>query len=245
MKIPIPMRALAQALITLLLCLLPLSGQAGQGETRLGPAELERLFTEALLSNSPWQRQDVRIANFSARPAELILPAGRVSHRIVQQPADGQPGRKSVVALILVNGREQQQVRMSGDLRLFGNVVHTTRRLPRGEVITADALSVQRQDISMLDASLLQDPAQAVGRQMKASVPAGALLYRQLISEPPLVGRGETVTIVAKTTHLQVSAPGLAKEAGALGETVRVKNLTSRREITAKVAGAGVVETEF
>ena len=236
---------LAQYMIPLLLCLLPLAVQAGQKETRLGSVELERLFTEVLLSNSPWQRQDVEITNFSVRPAELILPAGRLSHRIVQRPVDGQPGRKSVVALILVDGQEQQQVRMSGDLRLFGNVLHTSRRLTRGEVITADAISVQRQDISMLDASLLQDPAQAEGRQMKASVPAGALLYRQLISEPPLVGRGEKITIVAKSTNLQISVPGQSKDAGALGETVRVKNLTSRKEIMAKVAGAGLVETEF
>ena len=97
----------------------------------------------------------------------------------------------------------------------------------------------------MLDAGLLQDPKQAVGQKLKLSMPAGAVLYAQNLDAPPLVNRGERVTIMAKSQAIQITAPGEARNSGALGEMVRVKNLTSRREIQARVLSAGVVETEF
>ncbi|MFZ5775710.1 MAG: flagellar basal body P-ring formation chaperone FlgA [Thermodesulfobacteriota bacterium] len=246
MSISIRTSLFARFAAALLCCLLlPAASQAGSIGSALNEADLERIFTEAVLANSPWRRQDVEITNFSARPTEVALPAGRISHRVSQPPSDGQPGRKSIVVIILADDREVAQVRLNGDLRLYGNVVHTTRRLGRGETITDDAVAVRRQDISMQNADLIQEPSLAVGRAMKASVPAGAVLHRQLVAEPHMVARGETVSIVARTSTVRVSTPGMAKEAGALGETIRVKNLTSRKEIMARVAGAGLVETEF
>ncbi|MCX5865304.1 MAG: flagellar basal body P-ring formation chaperone FlgA, partial [Deltaproteobacteria bacterium] len=103
----------------------------------------------------------------------------------------------------------------------------------------------RRQDISMLDAGLIQDPKQAIGQKLKVSLPAGAILYAQSIDAPPLVNRGERVTIMAKSQAIQITAHGEARNSGALGEMIRVKNLTSRREIQARVLSPGVVETEF
>ncbi|MHB1379870.1 MAG: flagella basal body P-ring formation protein FlgA [Desulfurivibrionaceae bacterium] len=44
---------------------------------------------------------------------------------------------------------------------------------------------------------------------------------------------------------MKITAPGEARNSGALGEMIRVKNLTSRREIHARVTGVGLVEAEF
>jgi flagella basal body P-ring formation protein FlgA len=175
----------------------------------------------------------------------MALPTGTFDYRITQKPNDTRPGKKQVTAAILQEGKEQGQVKMSGNLRLFGTTVSTTKRLSRNDIIASDDIVAKRQDISMLDAGLIQDPKQALGQKLKTSLPAGAILYSQNIDAPSLVNRGERVTIVAKSQAIQITAPGEAKNSGALGEMVRVKNLTSRREIQARVLSAGVVEAEF
>ncbi|MGV1100150.1 flagellar basal body P-ring formation chaperone FlgA [Thiovibrio sp. JS02] len=233
-------------LVALLICLFfPFPVGAAEKTTTIGLAELETIFSNIVLENSPFPAEDTRIANFTARPFNLTLPAGNLDYRVNQRPADGKPGRKSVLVTFLADGRDAGQVRMNGDLQLYSDVVCTSKRLARNEIITEDAITVVRQDISMLDSGIVRDPAQVLGQKLKTSLRAGAVLYSQLIDAPPLVSRGEMVTIMAKSKTVRITAPGEAKNTGALGEVVKVKNLMSRREIYARVAGAGVVETEF
>lgn len=223
----------------------PLPGQAADRPASQDLAALEKVFTEAVLKDSLWPKEDVQIANFSVRPLAMTLPTGGFDCRITQRPNDSRPGKKNVSAIILKDGQEQGQVKMHGELRLFGPVVSTIKRLHRNEIISSADLTVRRRDISMLDPGLIKDPEQAVGQKLKLSLPAGAVLYAQAIDAPYLVNRGERVTIMAKSQAIQITAPGEARNSGAKGETVRVKNLTSRREIQARVLSAGVVETEF
>jgi len=241
-----PLRLARLFVVAVLFCLAcPSPGQTADKITAPELAALENIFSEVVLKDSPWPREDVQITNFSVRPLAMTLPAGGFDYRITQKPNDFRPGKKNVCADILKDGLEQGQVKMTGDLRLFGTVVNTTKRLNRNEIINSDDIATKRQDISMLDADLIKDPKQAVGQKLKLSLPAGAVLYAQNLDSPPLVNRGERVTIMAKSQAIQITTPGEARNSGALGEMVRVKNLTSRREIYARVTGVGIVEAEF
>ncbi|MFH1019412.1 MAG: flagellar basal body P-ring formation chaperone FlgA [Pseudomonadota bacterium] len=233
-------------LIAVLFCLAsPLSGKAADSIAPPDLAAFKNIFSEVVLKDSPWPREDVQIDNFSVRPLAMALPAGAFDYRITQRPNDFRPGKKNVSAVILQEGKEQGQVKMSGDLKLFGTVVSTTKRLNRNDILGNEDITAKRRNISMLDGGLIQDPKQAVGQKLKTSLPAGAILYAQALDAPPLVNRGEQVTIMAKSQAIQITAPGEARNSGAKGEMVRVKNLTSRREIQARVLGPGVVEAEF
>ena len=238
-----PARLLMIAVLFCLAC--PDSGQTADRGAPPEIAALENIFSEVVLKDSPWPKEDVQITNFSVRPLAMTLPTGNFDYRITQKPNDFRPGKKNVTADILKDGVEQGQVKMSGDLRLFGTVVNTTKRLNRNDIISDEDVIAKRQDISMLDSGLIQEPKQAVGQKLKLSLPAGAVLYNQNLDAPPLVNRGERVTIMAKSQAIQITAPGEARNSGALGEMVRVKNLTSRHEIQARVLSAGVVEAEF
>ena len=233
-------------MIVLLFCLAcPLPGQTAESIAPTDLASLKNIFSEVVLKDSPWPKGDVQIANFSVRPLTMTLPTGGFDYRITQKPNDSRPGKKNVTAAILKEGREQGQVKMSGDLQLFGTVISTTKRLNRNDVLDNEDITAKRQNISLLDGGLIQDPQQAVGQKLKISLPAGAILYAQSLEAPPLVNRGDKVTIMAKSQAIQITAPGEARNSGSKGEMIRVKNLTSRREIQARVMGAGIVEADF
>lgn len=237
------MRLFIPVLLLSLAC--PFSGQTAERIAAPELATLENIFTEVVLKNSPWPKEDLQIANFSVRPLAMVLPTGAFDYRIIQKPNDSRPGKKNVSLAILQEGREQGQVKMSGDLQLFGTVLSTTQRLNRNGIISSEDIAAKRQDISMLDTGLIHDPKKAIGQKLKLSLPAGAILYTQFLDAPPLINRGDRVTIMAKSQAIQITTPGEARNSGGLGEMVRVKNLTSRREIQARVLDNGVVETNF
>ena len=62
---------------------------------------------------------------------------------------------------------------------------------------------------------------------------------------PPLVKRGDMVTIVAETDVLKITTKGVVTESGCKGDVVRVVNVNSRKELFAKVRDARTVEVDF
>ena len=60
-------------------------------------------------------------------------------------------------------------------------------------------------------------------------------LSTQDVVESPVVQKGDLVNIVLESPVIKVATPGEALEAGKLGETIRVKNISSKREIRAQV----------
>ncbi len=236
---------LCKKIILALILLLPLHAEAGERALHIGTQELRDIFQEVVFENAPWPEQDLNVAHFISRPEYVTVPAGNLGYRVQKKPKTAHLGRKIVSVTLLVDGKDYGQVKMSGDLQLFGNVICTNKRLSRNSILSEDDISLVRQNISMLDSGLIQDPQKAIGKKIRSSLRAGAILYSQLLESPPLVKRGDLVTIIAQSQSLRVTVPGEVRNTGALGDLVRVKNLQSRREVYAKVLGTGIVETEF
>jgi flagella basal body P-ring formation protein FlgA len=84
-----------------------------------------------------------------------------------------------------------------------------------------------------------------VGKVVKKDVAAGTAITCQVLEDSFAVQRGDTVDIVAENKKLSVQAKGISLEKGRLGDRVRVKNLTSDKEIVGRVAGSGMVKVEL
>ena len=69
--------------------------------------------------------------------------------------------------------------------------------------------------------------------------------YNHILDSPQVIRRGEMVTIIGESQQLVVRAKGRAEEPGRLGERIRVKNLSSDREVVGTVADNRMVVVEF
>jgi flagella basal body P-ring formation protein FlgA len=117
--------------------------------------------------------------------------------------------------------------------------------LKRGEIIRSG-------DLLAKDTFITEDggiyPARledVVGKAVKKDMAAGTAITCQVLEDSFAVQRGDTVDIVAENKKLSVQAKGVTLERGRLGDRVRVKNLTSDREIVGRVAGNGMVKVEL
>lgn len=64
-------------------------------------------------------------------------------------------------------------------------------------------------------------------------------------STAPVVRSGERVTMVVRSGGLSVTAVGEAQQPGAVGQTVRVLNVDSRKVVTGRVSGPGTVDVSL
>jgi flagella basal body P-ring formation protein FlgA len=77
------------------------------------------------------------------------------------------------------------------------------------------------------------------------SVPAGRLLSWRDVSRRALVRKGDVIEVAAVDGPLQVTLKAQAMQDGGRGETVRVRNLDSKREFAALVVAPNRAEVRF
>jgi len=71
------------------------------------------------------------------------------------------------------------------------------------------------------------------------------LILASLMEQPPLVRRGDIVILTAEGRGLRAVTQGEAREEGRPGQVIRVRNLTSNREVYGQVDGERSVRIPF
>jgi flagella basal body P-ring formation protein FlgA len=130
-------------------------------------------------------------------------------------------------------------------IQQFIDVVVAAKPLGRNLTLGASDIKLARTDISRLGGGYYTTLQEVKGMVLQRSVTAGMLLSTAMLKPAILIKRGEKVIISAQSDSLQVKMEGQALQAGAKGELIEVKNLSSRQVIEAEVIAPGVVRVRM
>ena len=119
------------------------------------------------------------------------------------------------------------------------------QNLKKGDFINRG--DITRKEISMNDnkGKYPLDIEDVVGKTVKKDLNAGAVIRNDMIEDRYAVKRNEIVNIVVQSNRLSVQTKGRAIEKGKVGDIIRVKNVSSNKEILGKVMGSGVVSVDM
>lgn len=109
--------------------------------------------------------------------------------------------------------------------------------LIKGSHLNADDFYQTELDVQKLKQGYFIDAQAIIGQVCKQNINADSPLNPYNVELAKLVNRGDQVTITATNNALTISMDGVAITEGALGEPVKVKNLSSKRIIEAQVSG--------
>jgi flagella basal body P-ring formation protein FlgA len=134
---------------------------------------------------------------------------------------------------------------LSGYVDVFESVVCTSRDLKRGEVIKKDDVYLGKIKGSRLSPKVLTHIDKVAGLQAKHNIKADTCLKEWMLEKSPVVEKGALITIFAESGYLKVTAPGRVLMKGCPGETIKVQNLMSKKDIYATVVNHSTVMVEF
>ena len=127
-------------------------------------------------------------------------------------------------------------------VRLFRDVVTTTRPLKRAGIIEPGDVMLRERDISLINQGYFTALDQAIGQKLTRPTVADQVLTLVHLEQAEVISKGDQVVITARSGTLSVRMPGEALSNGGLREQIRVKNLNSNRVIKAQVIAPGQVE---
>lgn len=244
------MKSLYRTLLILGILLLPALGAAGVATPAAEPAMVQvtpeqvRSFLEDYLLSKqaflPQARVGFRILEL---PEAFQVPAGQLSCDI--HPSDPKIlGSRRFTLIFRVDGQVVKNTAVRGELEAIAPVVIAAGELRRGTILAQSDLNVAELDLAGIR-NPCSDPAELIGKKLKRSVRLGDPIDRQMVEFPPVIKRGELVTLTARKGALVLSATGVAREDGNAGETITVRNNASQKDVQARVVSPGAVDVEF
>ena len=147
-------------------------------------------------------------------------------------------------ALVQIDkGDGSDRVHLRGTVVETATVATLTRPLGRGDTVQPEDVQIERQPRARVGAPRGSvDPREFVGLQARRALRAGQAVAIGDFARPQVVARNETVTLIYRSSVLQVATRGIAQQGGAVGELVPVLNPQSKRTIHAVVTAPGRVE---
>jgi len=149
----------------------------------------------------------------------------------------------SHLSLIAEQGNGQQKRRWYVPVRVhwWADAVVVKNEAPLRTLLMSDMLEVKRIDVANHVGVWWKKPADVAGMQVTRPLHKGDVVYSVNVKQPPLVKRGDLVTIVVNIGSISVRAEGKALKAGSRGDRLLVQNLRSKQMVQAVVMDANTV----
>lgn len=129
-------------------------------------------------------------------------------------------------------------------LRVRMRVMRTTRAVARGALVTSsDVVEVWAEPTGMTLRPLPR-AAEVVGAQATRDIAVGVTIAPTMIRQLPLVHRGDEIVARASVGGIHVTGKAIARQAGRLGDVIRVINPDSGRALRGRVVGPREIEVE-
>jgi flagella basal body P-ring formation protein FlgA len=150
-------------------------------------------------------------------------------------PKGSRPWGKSMVGVRCT--APEWVVYMPVTVRVQGDYYIAAGPLTSGQVVDAADLSKTSGELTTLPASIITDPAQAIGRTTTMAIRAGAIMRQDQLRAQNVVKQGQMVRIISNGPGFQITTEGHALNNATEGQITQAK--TSAGQTVSGVARAG------
>jgi flagellar basal body P-ring formation protein FlgA len=199
---------------------------------------------EQLLATRPDEADRLSIQSSGATLGAVTLPAGSLELKVRTRPGAALLGSISATVDAWVDGALARSISVPVRISQQAEVLVAARPIGRAVPISPEDVRVERRELTT-GQETLRDPGAVLGRQAVRNIVAGEPILAALVSQPPLVRRGDLVVLTAEARGIRAVTQGEAKEDGKAGQVIRVRNLTSNREVYGMVDAERSVRVAF
>jgi len=184
-------------------------------------------------------------------PSPPEVTAGRLDNRLrlaaCEQPLEsftpqGRSRMGKITVGIRCNGSHPWSMFVPVTVKVMTHVVVARSSLPRNSILGESDITLEQRDISRLHRGYLEDKKAVLGKKLRQRLRQHQVLTPSQLDTPHAIKRNNRVTIIASSRSLQIRMAGKALQNGSLGELIRVRNESSKKELDARIIAPGIVE---
>lgn len=173
----------------------------------------------------------------------LVLPKCGKSLQVSMSPGTKLKGNTSLA--VRCSSPQNWKIHVAAHIDGQVNALVARYPIPRGTMIKNDDLEFVLRRYSQLNYGYYGSAKLLANMEAKRNIKAGQVITPNSVVAQKMVLRGEHITIVAQSGGLNLRVKGKALMDGQIGQTIKVKNLNSKKLIYARVISAGIVKVNF
>ena len=220
----------------------PVTVQRDQMELSTG--FIEKSVRKYLTDHLPWPAHDTVIKNIRFS-GPVRLPAGKLNFRIEAPKQTDYLGSVSLSLWFYINDRFEKRVSVSAQIEVFSDVVTAKKPIGKYEIIQKQDVDLIRKELSRLSNRPALSIDDVVGKRALHPIYPQTVIGTDDVELPLVVRRGDMVKIIAESVGFRVTARGMVKESGRVGERVQVINIDSQKTLHARVLDKRTVKIDF
>ncbi len=196
------------------------------------------LLTTALRKSGVGKDDKIELDNESLR---LFVPADATDAVELRDLRFDPQTRRFSATLVTEPDAGNAIVAVTGRAVRIVSLPELARKMDRNEIISARDIQWVQAPADRLDATVIADEKQLVGMAARHLLRPGEPIRTSDVQPPILVNRGAVVTMIYRTPYMVITTRGKAVQDSAKGDTIRVMNVESKRELDAVVADGNTV----
>jgi flagella basal body P-ring formation protein FlgA len=118
-------------------------------------------------------------------------------------------------------------------ISMIVEAIITTVPVNTGEEFTG--LAREGRAITNSGESPVTDTSFLEGKQAAKYIPAGSIIYPSMVASIPVIDTGDKVNIIIDKGLIKVTAAGVAKQKGGIGDVIKVVNLSSKKVLKGEI----------
>lgn len=222
----------------------PMKVEVSRSFIEISKEKIEKIVLDSVYGLIPWEKDQVRIKKICVSNSAL-LPEGNITYKVVAPRNTDFLGNVPLSVLFKVNRRLEKKIWATVNIEVLTEMVVTTRPLRRYQMITEDDIHMKKMDLSKVKSDAVTTYEEVLGKRTKRAINIDEVLRTDHIELPPLVKRGDVVSIIAESDGLMITALGEVRKKGCRGERITVLNLDSKKCIYAHVLDSNTVRVDF
>jgi len=205
---------------------------------------IEDIVLGFLNEKIPWEKNRVKIKLVQTSNG-LVLPNRPYSYKVVPPNKTSYLGTVPLSIFFDVYGQSSKKVSATVKIEVETDAIIVLKPLNRNQTIEKDDVNVISMDMADLPANYISSLEHVVGKKTLRAMNPKEVFRTDIVELPPMVKRNDRVSIVAESGSLRITAVGEVRESGSRGDRVKVVNLSSNKEIFARVLDPKTVRVEF
>lgn len=213
--------------------------------TKVSKNAIKSIIVNYINENMPWPKGTVRTEFFS-QISGIGLSAKDITCRVVSIRDEDFIGYSNFTIRFYNEGVFLKEKTVRVRLEVLRDMVVSTGYLARGTNISKDDVKLVKKWFDRISPRVVTDINDVLGKRLRTSIKQpDTIITRNMLMEPVVVKRGKLVRIVLEKGPLRITTMGLSKQNGACGDIIKVKNISSKNVIYARVMGDSLVQVEF
>jgi flagella basal body P-ring formation protein FlgA len=195
---------------------------------------------EYIETHMPWPQGTVRL-DFAASEPALSAGGHETIFRVEAAGAADFIGDAAFIVRIYTGGTLLRTETVRTQIEVLRDVVVAAKMIRSGSVLTAEDVRLMKKWVRRNMPDAISRVDEAIGKRITVQLHPGVEMSARILKDAPLVRKGQVVRVLFDNGSMRISTVGIPEEDGVAGSMIRIKNITSKKIIYARVLGASLV----